>query len=445
MTSIRVGFFEDDITGPIGFPQTGYRERTRVSQGIADRLYCRTVCIEFKAKKYTLISLDLCGIDKKFREKTCARIYKMTKTPQENIMIAATHTHSGMDGFLLGWNFKIRKFPNIQFYKSKDVVEKGDTKVIREFVSQKVAGSVYAASHNMHESILTLNSTEVLGMCSNREDPTKPYDSELITLKFDEKSNKALGCLINYPCHPTVLGYDNYLYSADFIGYSCELIKSYFGHKFVPVYFNGACAEISTRFTRKEQSVNEAKRLGYLLGNNILSLLTKKGLEYDISDINLIYKELKLPAKKLPPLEEAQKRVKIAKKEYEELKKQHATNAELRIALTKLDGALDILERIKIGDFKDEIIVPLQCLKLDNIVIIGVPGELHSTISLDIKKYGEQQGKKVLIIGYANDYVGYILPPNKHKNENYESIISQISEEGAALLISQLKSLIDKI
>jgi hypothetical protein len=445
MPSIKVGFFEDDITGPVGFPQTGYRERRRVSQGIIDRLYCRTLYIKFKSEKYALVSLDLCGVDKKFREKTCSRIETMTGIPKENIIIAATHTHSGVDGFLLGWNFKIKKFPNIQFYKSKDVVEKGDTKIIREFVSQKVAGSVYAATRSIHEASVVLNWSEVLGIGSNREDPRKPYDSELITLKFKEKKGKNLGCIINYPCHPTVLGYNNYFYSADFIGYACQFVKSYFGQKFVPVYFNGACAEISTRFTRKGQTVREAKRLGYLLGRNILSLLTKNGVDYRITDINLIYDVVELPAKKLPTLNEAQKAVEGAKKEYLELKNRNASPAELRIALTKLDGALDILERIKIGDFKDKIVIPLQALRLDDIVIIGVPGELHSSIALNVKSYGRQLGKKIIIVGYANDYMGYILPPEEYRNVNYETIISQIDEEGASLFIYQLKSIVDKI
>jgi len=445
MPTIKVGFFEDDITGPIGFPQTGYMERTKVSEGINDRLYCRVLSIGYRSQKYVLISLDLCGVDKKFREKTCSMITDMTNIPKEHVMISATHTHSGMDGFLLGWNFKIEKFPYIRFYKSKDIVGEENTQVVRNFVSQKVAGSVYASTLNMHDSSISLNSSNVLGICSNRETPNMLFDSELITLKFQDVAKRPIGCIINYSCHPTVLSYDNYLYSADFVGYTCELVKSHFGPKFVPIYFNGACAEISTRFTRKEQTVDEAKRLGYLLGNEVVSLLKKEVTGHDISDVNVSFREIKLPTKKLPSLEEAQKNLKKAKENYDELKRLGASPAELRIALTKVDGALDVLGRIEVGDFKDEIIVPLQSLRLDDIVILGVPCELHSSIALDLKQYGSKLRRKILVVGYANDYAGYILPPEEYKKENYETIISQFNEEGASLFISELKALINSI
>lgn len=445
MAKPKVGFFEDDITGPIGFPQTGYMERTKVSEGINDRLLCRTMCLEFDSREYAIISLDLCGVDRKFREKTCSLINKMTNIPEENVLISATHTHSGMDGFLLGWNFKIDKFPAVKFYRSKDLAEEESASVVRDFIAHKVAGCVYACSQNMLESNLSYYSANLLGVCTNREDPSAPFDSELIAIKFKAADNKPLGCLLNYSCHPTVLGYDNYLYSADFVGYACEFLKLSFGNYFVPLYLSGACAEISTRFTRKNQTFQEAKRLGYMLGSKALLLLNSIGQEEELTEVSSLAKEVQLPIRKLPSYNEALELLNGVKKEYELLKNSGASPPELRVAWTKVDGALDVLGRIELGATNDKVTSIIQAIKINNIVIIGVPGELHSNIALMLKEYGSKLGKRVVVVGYANDYLSYILPPEEYKKQNYETIISQFDEKGVNLLTDELKLLIKEI
>lgn len=445
MAKSRVGFFEDDITGPIGFPMTGYMERTKVSQGINDRLFCRVICMEFDSRKYVIISLDLCSVDRKFREKTCSLINNMTNIPEENVLISATHTHSGMDGFLLGWNFKIDKFPAVKFYRSRDLTEEEATRVIRDFIAYKVAGCVYACLQNMHESSLSYHSADLLGVCTNREEPSALFDSELIAIKFTAHDNTPLGCLLNYSCHPTVLGYDNYLYSADFVGYACEILKLSFGKNFVPLYLSGACAEVSTRFTRKNQTFQEAKRLGYMLGSKALFLLNSLGQEEELTEASSLVREVQLPLRKLPPYNEALALLNEAKKEYELLKDSGASPAELRVAWTKVDGILDVLGRIELGATNGEVLSIIQAIKINNIVIIGVPGELHSKIALTLKKYGSEIGKKVVVVGYANDYLGYIVPPEEYNKQNYETIISQFDKDGVNLLIHELKLLIRDI
>lgn len=444
VTKAKVGFFEDDITGPIGFPQTGYMERTRVSEGINDRLFCRTMCLEFDSRKYAIISLDLCGVDRKFREKTCSLINRMTDIPKGNILLSATHTHSAMDGFLLGWNFKVTKFPAVEFYRSKGLAEEEGTSVVRDFIAYKVAGSVYACSRNMVEANLSHNSTELSGVCTNRDDPSVPIDSQLTTIKFEKAEKKPMGCLLNFPCHPTVLSYDNYLYSADFVGYACGLLKSSFGKDFVPLYLNGACAEISTRFTRKRQTFQEAKRLGHILGRKAIFLLKSNGQE-EIAEVSSLVKEVQLPLRKLPSRKEALELLDEFKKEYEFLKSQGASPSELRVVWTKVDGVLDVLARIQLGDSDNEITSIFQAIKINNIVIIGVPGELHSHIALMLKEYASKLGKRVVVVGYANDYLGYMLPPEEYRKQNYEAIISQFNDQGAMKMTDSLKLLIKEI
>jgi hypothetical protein len=229
------------------------------------------------------------------------------------------------------------------------------------------------------------------------------------------------------------------------VGYACELLKLSFGKHFVPLYLNGACAEVSTRFTRRNQTFQEAKRLGYMLGCKALFLLNSIGQEEELTGVSSLVREVRLPLRKLPPYDEALALLNKAREEYEFLKNSGASPPKLRVAWTKVDAALDVLERIKLGATNGEVISIIQAIKINNIVIIGVPGELHSKIALILKKFGSEIGKRVIVVGYANDYLGYIVPPEEYKKQHYEDIISQFDEEGLNLLIHELKLLIRDI
>jgi hypothetical protein len=441
---VKIGFYEDNITGPVGIPQTGYMERTRVSEGVNDPLFCSCMFFEVNSRKYAIVSLDLCAVDKKFSEKIRDLSHKMVGIPKENIIIAATHTHSAMDGFLLGWAFKIDKFPRIKFYKTKGLPEEDYVNVMRDFIAYKVSGCVYASSLIAKSGHIGVSSINLHDICSNRHDPSAFFDPELFVLGVANNENKLLGSIINYSCHPTVLSYDNYLYSADFIGYVREFLKRNIeGH--VPVYLNGACGEISTRFTRRAQNFQEAKRLGYMLGSQILFLLNKMELIEEIKNVESKIKEIKLPLKQLPSYEEAKKIFDNAKEEYEKLKSLGAPQGKLRVAWTKVEGALEILERIKLGLIDNEVNTFIQALKINENVFIGVPGELYSTIAYELKQYGLSLGKKVIVIGYANDYIGYLLPPEEFQKQTYESFMSFFDDKTSKSLINDLKLLIREI
>jgi hypothetical protein len=61
----------------------------------------------------------------------------------------------------------------------------------------------------------------------------------------------------------------------------------------------------------------------------------------------------------------------------------------------------------------------LQAIRIGNQVLLGVPADLSSQIGLEIKEYGRKFGLRVLIIGFANDYVGYIIPRESYKRGSY--------------------------
>ncbi|MBU5268109.1 hypothetical protein [Virgibacillus proomii] len=90
-------------------------------------------------------------------------------------------------------------------------------------------------------------------------------DNVLTNSLIETRLNKRVS-IVNYSCHPTVLSSDNQLLSADFLfGLYASAKKDFEMLSFI----NGSSANISTRFTRNNQTIEEAFRLGHRLYSQI--------------------------------------------------------------------------------------------------------------------------------------------------------------------------------
>src|SRR6185436_1549345 len=83
------------------------------------------------------------------------------------------------------------------------------------------------------------------------------------------------GTVATFGCHPTILPPSNLLYSRDLFGAAVDVAQAETG---APVLlFNGAAADVSTRFTRREATGAEVRRLGAMLGAAVVSAVRGAG------------------------------------------------------------------------------------------------------------------------------------------------------------------------
>ncbi|MHA1371040.1 MAG: hypothetical protein ACTSRA_15165, partial [Promethearchaeota archaeon] len=82
----------------------------------------------------------------------------------------------------------------------------------------------------------------------------------------------------------------------------------------------------------------------------------------------------------------------------------------------------------------------IQVIRLGNIAFVGIPGELFAEIGMQIKKSSPFQ--ETFVIGYANDYIGYIPTPANYQAGGYEVAMMSLSEdEGTIILDAVLDAL----
>jgi len=95
---LRAGAGKADITPRLGYYLGGWTRADRVARGQHTRLYARAIVLQRGPRKVALVAIDLfmtpAGMVKHIGERLAARGFS-----EQNILISASHTHSGPGGY----------------------------------------------------------------------------------------------------------------------------------------------------------------------------------------------------------------------------------------------------------------------------------------------------------------------------------------------------------
>src|SRR2546423_7112104 len=90
----RAGLATVDITPPVGWRMSGYFYE-RLSGGIHDPLQAKAVVFRDEEERAALVFCDLIGMPAVVSTEVRERDSRKTGIPVANILVAATHTHTG--------------------------------------------------------------------------------------------------------------------------------------------------------------------------------------------------------------------------------------------------------------------------------------------------------------------------------------------------------------
>ncbi len=400
-----------DVTPPPGMPMAGYVDRSGKALGAHDPLYLRGLYLcDSRGEEFLLLVLDGIRIDHELYQMVADSIHRASGIDSSRIVVCATHTHSAPEVSLGVWSTLSLSD------EDKKAVEK-----YRRFIVEKAVALSISLIERTDRCRAKICSAHVEKVASNRVEPSRPVDKELISMIFNGDSVRAV--LLNFACHPTVLGPENLLYSGDLFGYVSRELETLFG---APTLFtNGAAGNVSTRYTRAGQGFNEVARLGNIVIDAAIDgILRSKDLEID--GIDIIHSKLSLKLRRVDRtlLEEAKHRV---ERELREALSRGLSGGALRALKSKL-YAIDIaLKRIEALHKTNTIDINLSAVKMGKLVVVFFPGELFVEYQMKLKEYAVSRGLISTIVGYANGYIGYIPYPGY--SDCYETIVSLVDEE----------------
>src|SRR5882672_8098126 len=91
---LKVGAAEIDITPPVGHRMAGYFDE-RLSTGVHDPLKAKAIVMQQGSEQIALVFCDLVGVSLNVTTNARAQASQKTGIPVSNIVICATHSHTG--------------------------------------------------------------------------------------------------------------------------------------------------------------------------------------------------------------------------------------------------------------------------------------------------------------------------------------------------------------
>lgn len=396
---MRIGWAKQDITPQLPTYMAGYMDRKEQAKGVNDPIFARTIVIEdITGERMAIISTDLLCVTKAQTDTIRVKANELTGIEVDHIIICATHTHSGP----LTFDYPL-------FGKTNEAYVKWLLEIIPSLVLQ--------ASKNLKDCKLGWYQIKDPSIGKNRRN-YKKSETYLTLLSFVDLNNKLLATLFNYNCHPTILSAENLMISAEFPGAAVEALEEAYGKDVLFMFINGACGDISTRFTRKSQTYDEKNRIGRILAAQVIKGIEKTKYQKH-NYITLIEKSFNLKEKEIPDEKQLERRIIGYRKKLHELKDNNSHDREIRIAETALHGSrvLKMLKKYKKNIEYEGIIT---AIKLGKGCIVTEPAELFSKLGKQIMK--QSPFTTTMVIGYANGSIGYLPDKISYEEGGYEAL-----------------------
>jgi hypothetical protein len=256
LAQLRAGVAKADLDPPLGIPMAGYGP-TRFSKGTLDALEARVLALSDGNRTVALVTLDLCFT---FNEQAMDQIRADVHASVDEVIFHASHTHSGPT-----------------YSEAPQAVQ---------HAVPRIAGAIRAAAASMtpvqigsawgqtyigfnRRYVETNGDVRMFWRNETKLSTTFPVDPSVGVIRIDRRDGTPLVVLVNYACHPVVLGPDSFNYSADYPGEMRRVVEEAMGHDSMAFFLQGAPGDINPYYDKTplaEDAVAVMKQTGQKLG-----------------------------------------------------------------------------------------------------------------------------------------------------------------------------------
>ncbi len=414
------GFYEKEITPPLGCGIPGYFNIRRGCD-VLDRLYARAVVIKEQDTKVAILSID--GLHPK--TDICAlitdRITEFTGIPRENVMIAFTHSHTGLPF----------RFEGIAFADDETCAK--NTEGYPELFAKLVADCVTLASLRLRPAFPHFGMGEVNGISfcrdyfmKNGTPRTNPprqspdiigsvteSDKELPVLMVKDENGTPFGAILGFACHADCVSGEKL--TGDYVSILEKELKKVYGEDFVTVFLLGCAGDVNHFDVSKacdapDHYVKMGKKLACEAVNTAgkAEKLEKTGLYSELAYLDI--PRIHVDEEKIADAREAIRTIK--EKKGVKISADNTDPEQYRLAMAKrlvnfLDSTPEVFS------------VPVQCIGIGEFTIYGFNSEIFTEFGKIVKR-GDGTGK-ALVATLCNDAFGYVPTRDMFYDTIYES------------------------
>ena len=430
VTQLTAGLAVADITPPIGYRMSGYFSE-RLSTGTSNPLHAKAIVLRQGETSAAMVFCDIIGLSLDISSRARRWAAERTGIPASNILIAATHSHTGPLYF-----GALRKH-----FHDAAVAEHGSDPCEKvnyaEQLVEKLADVIVRADAAAKPVRLAAGSTGQQGLSFNRRfhmkdgtvrfnpgalnpdivRPAGPIDPEvgMVFLRNADGDNNAVGALVNFTLHLDTVGGTKY--AADYPYYLEQSLREKYGDKFVLLFGNGTCGDINHFDVTKKQRLR-TDYIGRTLAETVKA--KKESLEAVTEPALAVLSGIvHAPLQQFESDDIAWARENIKKVGTGEL------------SFIKEVEAYKILAR----EMRPGRTIPLevQIFRLSrDVAVVGLPGEVFVDLGLKIKR--ASPFATTLVIELCQDAPGYIPTKKAFAEGSYETVNSRIAPGGGEMM-----------
>ncbi len=418
-----------DITPPPAYRMSGYFYE-RLNTGVRDPLHAKAIVLRQGEQRAALVFCDLIGISLDVSNRARKLASEKTGVPASNILIVATHTHTGPLYF-----GALRKY-----FHDRAVTEHGEdphekvdypTMLVDKLVeviaeAQAAARPVRLEAGRARQTGLSFNRRFHMKDGSVRFNPgvrnpdivrpAGPIDPDVGVVLVRDAAGRPSAALVNFALHLDTVG--GTLYSADYPFYLEQSLRETLGDEFLLLFGTGTCGDINhIDVTRKDRLKTET--IGKTLAETVRTALPN--LE-PVAAPSLAARNVTVdaPLQRYTPEQITQARKDMLKVGTAELPFLKQVEAYKIMALELRGGETIPLE--------------VQLFRLsDDVAMVGLPGEVFVELGLAIKQ--ASPFRTTLVFELCNDAPGYIPTEKAFTEGSYETVNSRMTSGGGEKLV----------
>jgi neutral ceramidase len=383
VVALEAGTGVADITPDVQryrVPMAGYGAREgKPSTGVHDPLRAKVLYLRDSDSAMAVITCDLRSMTPDLKDQVLLKVPGLGLT-RENTLFAASHTHAGP-------SFYAERFWQRQFGVYDPAIV--------EHMSTAIAAALQQAVEHAVPARVGFGQTRAEGFTRNRrwnydqeareaagESPA--VDPQLSVIRVDTVDGAPVALLVHFATHPTILGHENMELTAEWPGVLQETLEQAFPGATV-LYANGAEGDQAPDGAQGADGFAKiadfGARLALAAGDLARTIETAPELTIACSHVT--------PA--LPPFvftEDARAR-------YGEY----------------LDVARQDLPRH----------AEIQVFRIGGLALAAIPGEPILEVGQAVQRAVQAEGfQQAIVIGLANDYIGYIVNEKEYAHGGYE-------------------------
>ena len=452
---LQAGVARADITPPVGIAHANWGAQAHErAAGVDLPLWVTALALSDGTTTTTILDLDIGGLRGESATMVRQAVAERAALPIENVRLSYTHTHSGPSTSTSGgW-------------------VAGGVELIGNYldnIAAKAAGAAWQACNRMQPVRIAAGSgTSAIAVNRRFVTPTGsvvvghnwegPVDHEVKVVRIATLDDQPLAVIVNYACHPIIVGPYNDLITPDYPGVVKRVVEAATGA--TCLFLQGATGNIGPvdGCTSREPLTVYRKlgaRLGHVAASVALDLeMANKRDRYvqtlesgaplgvfvweedpeDEVTLRVATRPIQMPLKEHPAFEVAEAAARHHAEELQRLRREGSED-EIRWAGMLAKRSRMRAERSRVYHGKSHVALELQAIRINDIVLVGMPGEPFVEIGLAVK--AASPFAHTLFSGYSNVGGSYIPMADAYAVGGYEVDITPYTPAAAQVVIDE--------